>query len=256
MREAWFMILDNFKSFVGNGWLLWFGFCIALVFLLWKGENRRKRLVTFCVLALVILFNPLVYSTVGAKFLSGVYWRLFWILPIVPAAALVLTDAVGAVRQNIVRIAAAGILCIAIAKTGTFFFNGQTYCRPENEYQIPQVAIDISDKILEETENVSCTVIMPNELLCYIRQYTSKINLYYGRNIWGYINTPTADQLELYELMNGETIDFQKLHDAAGGYGCRFVVFNSDMRQIPENMESYGYTFVAGVGCYLIYSLE
>lgn len=65
--------------------------------------------------------------------------------------ALVLTDAVGLISKRFLRLVAVGVLCIVIAKTGFFFFNGETYCKPENDYQIPQVAIDVSDEILTLT---------------------------------------------------------------------------------------------------------
>ena len=99
-------------------------------------------------------------------------------------------------------------------------------------------------------------MIVPNELLCYIRQYTANIALCYGRNIWGYMNNPSEQQVQLYNLMNAEQIDYQALHDGAKGYGCDFIVFNSDVRQIPDEMESFGYTLKGSTGCYLIYSLE
>lgn len=256
MKETWFHILDDFKDYIGNGWFVWACFLVALVFCLVKGNDRRKRLFTFSAVAIVILFNPLVYKVVGEKFMSGVYWRLFWVIPTVITLGITLTDLAAKVKMNLLRLIAVGVLCIVIAKTGTFFFNGDTYCVPENDYEIPQVAIDVSDEIQRITEGGYSTVIVPNELLCYIRQYTTNIALCYGRNIWGYMNNPSEQQMELYNLMNAEQIDYQALHDGAKGYGCDFIVFNSDVRQIPDKMESYGYTLKGSTGCYLIYSLE
>ena len=256
MKETWFHVLDDFKDYIGNGWFVWACFLVALVFCLVKGNDRRKRLFTFSAVAIVILFNPLVYKVVGEKFMSGVYWRLFWVIPTVITLGITLTDLAAKVKMNLLRLAAVGVLCIVIAKTGTFFFNGDTYCVPENDYEIPQVAIDVSDEIQRITEGGYSTVIVPNELLCYIRQYTANIALFYGRNIWGFMNNPTDAQWELYNLMNAEQIDYKLLHDSAAAYGCNFIVFNSDVRQIPDEMESYGYTLKGSTGCYLIYSLE
>lgn len=255
MREAWMKVIENFNSFIGSGWLVWVCFCAALIVCLIRGKERRK-LFTFCAVAMAFLFNPVVYEVIGEHFMSGVYWRLFWILPVVATIALVLTDAVGLISKRLLRLVAVGVLCIVIAKTGFFFFNGETYCKPENDYQIPQVAIDVCDEILTLTNGGDCMVIVPDELVCYIRQYTSHISLFYGRNIWGFMNNPTAEQLELYQLLHEENRDYQAIHDQAKAYGCHYIVFNPEAVPLPDDMEAYGFVLAASADRYLIYSLE
>ena len=83
-------------------------------------------------------------------------------------------------------------------------------------------------------------VIVPDELVCYIRQYTSHISLFYGRNIWGFMNNPTAEQLELYQLLHEENRDYQAIHDQAKAYGCHYIVFNPEAVPLPDDMETYG----------------
>ena len=101
MKETWFHILDDFKDYIGNGWFVWACFLAALVFCLVKGNDRRKRLFTFSAVAIVILFNPLVYKVVGEKFMSGVYWRLFWVIPTVITLGITLTDLAAKVKMNL-----------------------------------------------------------------------------------------------------------------------------------------------------------
>ncbi len=216
---------------------MWGCFCVALIICFFLGKDRRKKLFTVSVLGCVVIINPVVYKLVGTRFLSGVYWRLFWALPIVIVVAVVLTEFTGKVKKEWLRVIAVGVLCLVIAVTGKSVINRGTYTLAENDYQIPQEAIDVSDVVLEASGGNHTTIIVPDELVCYIRQYTGKIALAYGRNIWGFINNAVDWQYELYDLMNAEQIDYAALRDTAYAYDCRYIVFNAEQRELPENME-------------------
>ena len=256
MREAWMGVIANFISFLGTGWLMWVCFMAALVFCFFWMKDRRKKLFTVSLLGCVVIINPIVYRLIGTTFMSGVYWRLFWGLPIVIVVAAVLTELTGKVAKDWLRFGTAVVLCLTIAFLGERVINRGTYTLPENDYQLPQAVLDVSDIVLEANEDVSTMIIVPDELACYIRQYTGKINLAYGRNIWGFINNPTDLQYKLHALMTAEDMDYRTLRDEAYAYGCSYIVFNSAQRELPEDMEQYGYTFVGEAESYRVYALE
>lgn len=254
MREAITGVITNFKSFIGSGWLMWGVFCIALVICFFLGGERRKKLFTVSLLGCVVIINPVVYRLIGTRFMSGVYWRLFWALPIVLVVAVVMTELAGRVKREWLRFGTAVVLALAVAVLGKSVINRGTYTVAENDYQLPQEVIEVSDIILEDSGGY-CMVIVPDELVCYIRQYTSNIRLAYGRNIWGFINTPVDWQIELHSLMNAEEIDYQALWEAACHQNVRYIVFNEEQRELPENMEEYGYTLVGTTAPYRVYAL-
>lgn len=256
MREACAGVITNFKSFIGSGWLMWLCFCAALIICFFAWKEKRKKLVTISLLGCVVIINPIVYKLIGTSFMSGVYWRLFWALPIVIVVAAVLTMLVGKGKKEWIRMGTAFVLCIVIVLTGKSVINRGTYTLAENDYQIPQAAIDVSDIVLEATGGVDTMVIVPDDLVCYIRQYTSKITLAYGRNIWGFINNPVDWQYDLHDRMNAEQIDYVGLREEAYGHGCRYIIFNRDQRSLPENMEQYGYTLVGEAVPYAVYELS
>ena len=90
MAADFYSILDNFKNFIGGrtGLFHWCLFCLAVVMLFFLGRKyqEEKQTVRFLVwptiLVLLFLFNPLFYRYVGSRFFAGVYWRLFWMLPV------------------------------------------------------------------------------------------------------------------------------------------------------------------------------
>ena len=118
MREACAAVVTNFKSFIGSGWLMWIVYCLALVICFFFWKEKRKKLVTVSMLGCVVIINPIVYSIVGKRFMSGVYWRLFWALPIVIVVAATLTFLVGKCRRSWLRITTAFVMCIVIAFFG------------------------------------------------------------------------------------------------------------------------------------------
>lgn len=256
MKESIVSVIANFKSFIGTGWLMWACFCIALLVCFFLGKEKRKKLFTVSLILCLLILNPLVYKLVGDRFLSGVYWRLFWTLPIVVVCAVVLTELAGRIKKDALRFVAVVILSLMVACLGKSVINRGTYTVAENAYQIPQAAIDVADIILDDSETTPVLVIAPDDLVCYIRQYTAAIQLAYGRDMWGFINTPKDWEVELYQLMHAEQIDFRSLSKKALEYGCSYVVFDENLINLPENLEKWGYTFVNATEHYRIYALE
>ena len=73
----------EFVKFIGGRaglvHLLLFAAALACCFFL--GKEERHRLFWPSVLVGIFFFNPVFYKYVGTRFLSGVYWRLLWMLP-------------------------------------------------------------------------------------------------------------------------------------------------------------------------------
>ena len=89
------------------------------------------------------------------------------------------------------------------------------------------------------------TMIVPNELLCDIRQYSSAACLLYGRNAGGFISIIGDREMQVYEEMSKENPDVELITDIAKETNCRYIVFNTSFHQIPEDLRGYGYEKVA-----------
>ena len=127
MAADFYSILDNFKNFIGGrtGLFHWCLFCLAVVMLFFLGRKyqEEKQTVRFLVwptiLVLLFLFNPLFYRYVGSRFFAGVYWRLFWMLPVSFTAAYVVVWLVCRWKKQAVRIV------VLVAALGTIALSGQ-----------------------------------------------------------------------------------------------------------------------------------
>lgn len=236
-------VWGEFVNFIGgrSGILHWLLYVAALVCCFFLGKSERKKMVWPSLAVLFFFFNPFFYKYIGTKFLSGIYWRLLWMLPISFVIAYALIKLVYRIPKNAVRIGAVIVACACIIFTGTPVFSNVTYREKENAYEIPNAAITISDFIVGRSDEWKTTMIVPNELLCSIRQYSASACLLYGRNAGGFISDIGEDEMRVYEEMSKEKPDVAVITEVARQKNCGYIVFNTSFHQIPEDLSAYGY---------------
>ncbi len=244
-----YALWDEFINFIGgrSGFLHWILFCVSLLCCALMGKGERKRQFWPSVLVLLFFFNPLFYAYIGTKFLTGIYWRLLWMLPVSFVIAYALTQMIYKLKKNIVRVIAVVLACVCIAVTGEREFSAATYTEKENDYEIAQAAIEISDIVMGNLQNWKETIIVPNELFCDIRQYSCSVGLLYGRNAGGFISDIEPDEARVYDEMCKEQPDVALITQVGKARDCRYIVFNTAFHQIPEDLSGYGYEKIAVV---------
>lgn len=242
-------VWKEFSEFIGgrSGALHLLLFLAALAVCFFLGKQERKRLFWPSVLVLIFFLNPLFYKYVGMRFLGGVYWRLLWMLPVSFVIAYALTRLVGKVRKNFLRVGVIILACACIVVTGEPIFSQTTYQEKQNEYEIPQAAVEIADYVQAHLVDWKELIIVPNELLCSIRQYSCSACLLYGRNAGGFISDIGEDEAKVYEQMSCEEPDIELVTRIALEKNCRYIVFNTSFHRIPEDLTKYGYEKVTVV---------
>lgn len=254
LNAVWF----NFKDFIGGreGLLHWAIFCGALLVCVVLGKKERKLLFWPSVLTLIFFFNPLFYRYIGNKFLSGVYWRLLWMVPVSFITAYVLTQLVYRFKKDFVRIAAVVLAAAVIILTGERMYTGVTFQQPENDYKLPQAALDVADILGSSGIDWKVKAVVPNELLCYVRQYRCDFGLLYGRNAGGFISDIGEDEQKVYEQMSSDTPDVGVITELAKKHDVAFICFNIKEQKIPQDISNYGYYFYRSAGDYNVYVME
>ena len=250
-----FALWDEFKNFIGgrDGAVHWLLFVIALVLCFFMGKRERRRFFWPSVLVLLLFFNPFFYKYVGTRFLSGFYWRLLWMLPISFVIAYVLTGLVCRIPKNVARVLVMAAACACIYVTGEPVFSQTTYSERENVYELPSAVIGICDYVVRFIQDWKETMIVPNELLCDVRQYSSITCLLYGRNFGGFISDIEEDEQAVYDEMSREMPDVGLITEVARNRNCRYIIFNLSFHEIPEDLTEYGYERVEVIEDYAIY---
>ena len=239
MAADFYSILDNFKNFIGGrtGLFHWCLFCLAVVMLFFLGRKyqEEKQTVRFLVwptiLVLLFLFNPLFYRYVGSRFFAGVYWRLFWMLPVSFTAAYVVVWLVCRWKKQAVRIVVLVAALGTIALSGQKIYSKATFTEAENEYKLPQAALDVADILAGAGVSWKVRSVVPNELLCYIRQYRCDIGLFYGRNVGGFFSGIGDDEVAMYQQMCQEKPDMTVVTDIAKRNQVVFLCLTAQNRK-------------------------
>lgn len=239
------VIFQNYMGFHENGYLA--GIYLFALLYLWLAEKDKRRRAIFVyapTLLLFLFFCPL-FRKVFVRLLedSETYYRLLWLLQMSMVSAYGLLKLCGRHR----RIGLV-VLAVAIIACGNYVYDSENITRAENAYHLPQEAIDIVDLI--EPEEGRVTVLVPADLIYFVRQYSTNIELPYGREMliarWDYYHA-------MYEAMEeADVIDTDSFARLAGEYPCAYVVLKED-RQTDEPLTEYGYDLYGRVGEYLIY---
>lgn len=238
-------IILIFQQYTGSGFLTIL-YLIALLYL-WVSEknNTIRNIFVYAASALQILFFvPFVYY--GYQLLDrGTYYRILWLLP------MTVTIAYAGVRL-LGRYPRFGILfgVFLIAISGKYVYSNIYITKAENAYHIPQEAIDVCEVIMPKEGQERVTGVFPDDLIHYIRQYSSEIQMVYGRDYlapdWAYGDHPVR------KLMNSESIDAAELAELLEDYYCNYIILPKD-KEITGDFKSWDIVFIGETKHYDIY---
>ncbi len=239
------VIFKNYMGFHENGYLA--GIYLFVLLYLWLTEKDKRKRAVFVyapTLLLLMFFCPL-FRKIFVRLLedSETYYRLLWLLQMSIVSTYGLIKLCGRHR----RIGLV-VICVAIIACGNYVYDSEHITKAENVYHLPQEAIDIVDLI--EPEEGRITVLVPADLIYYVRQYSTNIELPYGREMliarWDYHHA-------MYEAMEkADVIETETFAELARQYPCAYVILKED-RETDKPLTECGYALYDQVGDYLIY---
>lgn len=213
-------ILEIFKSYNGTGYYSIL-FIICLIYLWFVEEDKRiKALLVYTpTIIQALFFVP--YFYMAYSLLDETYYRILWMLPMTVVIAYAGCKLIG-VHTKI----GLALLSVILVMSGTYVYKSQYITKAENEYHLPQEAIEVCDMIKPEPGKERVWAAVPTDLVHFVRQYTTTIQLAFGRDrmvaawdawLW---YTPN----ELYDLYIQPTMDLQQLSDISTDMYCNYVV--------------------------------
>lgn len=174
-----------YDSYNGNGMQMALFFACLFYLALQKKENEKRVLfLGYTLLFFIICFFP-VTAKIIMDFCIGedVYWRMFWLLP-----SAIVTSYTGVLvimrsEGNVKRYVLLFMMFLVIGMTGTSVYNSSMFERKQNNYKLPQEAVDVCDIIEADAAANGIThkkLIAGNDLVAFIRQYDADILMPYG----------------------------------------------------------------------------
>lgn len=238
-------IFQNYVGYHQNKFL--FGIYLFFLLYLWKTEkNKRFRMLFVYVptLLLICFFCPLFHDIFAILLKEEeTYYRMLWLLQMSMVSAYGALKLCGKYRKLMLV-----IMCIAIVSCGSFVYQSVNIFKAENLYHIPNEVVKAASFM--EPEEGRIRALVPAEMIHFIRQYTDRITLPYGREMlidrWNF-------QSDLYEAMElSEVIETPSFVELTRDNYCMYVVLRKD-RQVSEPLTDYGFELFAQTDNYLIF---
>ena len=246
MAEIWTI----FRNYCGTG-VFPLLFLAALVYLLITEKNKKVRviLVESSLAATVLFFLPL-FKMIMDKLDEGTYYRVLWMLPMTVVIAYAGIRLFGKFhRIGFVVLAAVFIL------TGQCVYKSQYVSEAENRYHIPNNVIAICNEIMPGEGEERAWAVFPDELIHFVRQYTSEIQMPYGREMlvasweWNWNTHP------IYKIMREDPIDLDALPPLLKEYNVQYLILNRN-RPVSGVPEENSLKLIAQIEAYDVYRFE
>lgn len=241
------IIKNTFLEYKGTGMYIAL-FFVSMLYILLKEENKRNKafFVYFPIFTLFITLNPIFNKLVGSIFTSGVYWRVYWIIP------LGITIAYGAVKfisnekeMNKKIIATIGVVLIIII-SGKLVYNKENFKKFDNLYKIPDEVVRVTGLISADEEEYKKALVSQN-LVAYIRQIDASILLAYRREPEGY-----TDNKYVLTMLSGNSEEIVKL---AKANECNYIVLDRGL-VITLDLHYFGFERFAETENFVIYKIS
>lgn len=235
---------QTFYNYMGTG-LIVIWYLVALIYLFLREKRRPQRIlfVYMPVIVLLLFFNPLFTGLFKMLVGEEIYFRICWLLPVIVTIAYSVVVICEQLKgKKAVLFTAASLVLIVVS--GKLVYSSPLYSRAENVYHVPDSVVHICDAIVVPGREVMAA--FPQELLLYVRQYSPRVCMPYGRTaIMGYYD-------ELYEAMNSDVVELETLVPMARTALCHYLVFRQEQKFTGQT-EDYGWEIFLETDGYVIY---
>lgn len=247
------MALGAYSLYWNGTWLRWFYYICLGYLLLRRKKNEKSRFLTrYIICQYLIIFNPVFYY-IAYIFLQGdnVYVRLYYTLFPEIFMAYILTLLVFDFREKKHSVICAIVCGVLIMVLGKQYGEIAEFSKPQNIYKLPQEAIELCDIINTDSQNEEPRAIVYQGDVCdrgpivYIRQYSSRIQMLYGRAGYGYKGSQIFDLIEKNEITMAEIVQLMEEND------CRYLVWKNNQNDITE-LENLGGNIVGKTENYVV----
>lgn len=244
-----------FKNYVGGRYIVAI-FLLALLylFLAEKDKRRRAMFVYMPISLLLAFFFPITRKAFVRLMGEGdTYYRILWLVPmgiVIAYGGLKFAGFVCEKKGQWMKRFALAALAAAVAFGGTYVYASQYMSRAENLYHIPQKVIDICDVIAPAEGEERIWAVFPTDLVYFVRQYDTDIQLLYGREMvepkWQYAEP-------VHTVMNHPVrIDIEELLALTRERNCTYIVLPNN-KGVSAAPEDFGLELLDTIEGYPIY---
>jgi hypothetical protein len=235
-------------------------FLMSLLFLYIVFKKERELWFYPNVLVLLVLFNPFLMTFLNRYFLTGgigTFWRIWWIIPVPFLIALMLTKILDYVKGK-EKVIVTVLICIVIGMSGRFIFNYDNFYRTQNQFQIPNEIIHVSQFIMHDSAERGITehnVVAVYDVAWRLRMYEPEIRMLFGRSPAG--SRSGINSVEIAGIINSEWPDFEHVDSLLREDNVSYIVVDRQrLYTMPEYLarpDGLGYELIGYTHHYRVY---
>lgn len=252
IKVAW----QEYAKYMGTGLYIYFAYA-SMIYIFIKDKKTRAVFSVFPIVLLIIFFNPVFIKTMYYKYFFGTYWRVLWLLPVTIINAYVGTRLIFKFKSRVKSLVCLMLIGILIVVSGKLIYSTDNFSHRKNWYKLPEAVTTIGYNIAHySTDSWYPTVIVPNELYCSMRQYSSHYRLLYGRDAEGYMSGIESEDIRtIYEEMCKREPDVGLIIELARKYEVNNIIFNMDYHILNEDPSDYGCLYCGDTDNYRYYQI-
>ena len=173
-----------FVTFGGNTTVLTL-FLLSVLYLALKGKKEERYVfVTTAVFLAFTVYNPFAVKYILGKLgMVNVYYRFFWILPMVLTIGYACTKVVGGQKKGWRRYLTAAALAAVICFGGNSVLAGGLPKLPDNQYKMPDDLLAVCTVLHEEAGEGTVRVVFEPDFNLIVRQYDASFELVLDRDM-------------------------------------------------------------------------
>ncbi len=243
------MIEEVKASFQGNKYLI--VMLIALIAGIIVCKNRRKYFFVPGTIMSIIVLNPVMYEF-WYKLTPYGFWRLLWILPVIPAVAMIPAFVIDKIRNNWIRLGSLCAAIVVIIAGGCIVYNHglTTFTIAKNPDKLPENVVLVGEYLLSTDEGPR--VVTDASLSQYLRQYSGKIKSMYSRDIvFGEANSEVARTV--YENLSSNGGDLYYVAQMMTDYDYEYLVTWNEEKE--DALINAGFDLIQQIDGYGIYTV-
>lgn len=217
---------------------------VGLIFL----KGYKKRFVFPALILAGVILNPLFY-TLWYKFNDRSYWRMMWMVPIIPVCVIVPAFFIEKCKKDIVKVGVLFLTTAVMILCGSFIYDGgrEVFAAANNPEKLPDDVVAVGEALLDLDNHP--TVVADGQISTYIRQYSGKIITPYARSAtWG---QPSGVAGRIYADLSNRNMS--ELTNKMREYDYAYLVTQNQDDEKNSAIGNAGFEMIKQINGYGIY---
>ena len=240
------------KEALGNYNFLYLYFICFVLGLIFMSKRRKLFLVPVAIISIAVL-TPKFYNF-WDELNDYAYWRTLWIIPVIPVIASVPAVLVEKVKYEWIKPVIIVVCMGGIYYCGSYIYKnpGTSFVNAYNKEKLPYEVCVVGDKLLE-MEDYPC-VVADSKLSIYLRQYSGKIYMPYGRDV--VYGGPSPLGKKIIDEISSQDGDMDKVAELMLNNGYDYLVTADNSMVKLKALEQAGFECVDWIEGYGIYKVH